>query len=62
MVDCPHRECLGYGGDAGTSLETRMFNFVMETLYSKWTADWRAALGAVMPTPNPDYRPPAATK
>jgi N-sulfoglucosamine sulfohydrolase-like protein len=23
---------------------------------------WRAALGAVMPTPNPGYRPPAATK
>jgi len=23
---------------------------------------WRAALGAAMPTPNPDYRPPAATK
>ena len=27
MVDCPHRERLGYGGDAGTSLETGMFNF-----------------------------------
>ena len=27
VVDCPTRERLGYGGDAGTSLETGMFNF-----------------------------------
>ena len=43
VVDCPHRERLGYGGDAGTSLETGMFNFGTAALYSKWTADWRAA-------------------
>ncbi|MGC8644315.1 MAG: family 78 glycoside hydrolase catalytic domain, partial [Isosphaeraceae bacterium] len=43
VVDCPHRERLGYGGDAGTSLETGMFNFTTGALYSKWTADWRAA-------------------
>jgi alpha-L-rhamnosidase len=43
VVDCPHRERLGYGGDAGTSLETGMFNFATGALYSKWTADWRAA-------------------
>ena len=43
VVDCPHRERLGYGGDAGTSLETAMFNFATGALYSKWTADWRAA-------------------
>lgn len=23
---------------------------------------WRGAMGAAMPTPNPDYRPPATTK
>lgn len=43
VVDCPHRERLGYGGDAGTSLETGMFSFATGALYSKWTADWRAA-------------------
>ncbi len=43
VVDCPHRERLGYGGDAGTSLETGMFNFATGALYGKWTADWRAA-------------------
>jgi alpha-L-rhamnosidase len=43
VVDCPHRERLGYGGDAGTSLETGMFNFGVGALYNKWTADWRAA-------------------
>lgn len=43
VVDCPHRERLGYGGDAGTSLETGMFNFSTGALYSKWAADWRAA-------------------
>ncbi len=43
VVDCPHRERLGYGGDAGTSLETGMFNFGTGALYNKWTADWRAA-------------------
>jgi alpha-L-rhamnosidase len=43
VVDCPHRERLGYGGDAGTSLETGMFSFTTGALYSKWTADWRAA-------------------
>jgi len=43
VVDCPHRERLGYGGDAGTSLETGMFSFATGALYNKWTADWRAA-------------------
>ena len=41
VVDCPHRERLGYGGDAGTSLETGMFNFATAALYTKWTANWR---------------------
>ena len=27
VVDCPTRERLGYGGDAGTSLETGLYNF-----------------------------------
>jgi hypothetical protein len=43
VVDCPHRERLGYGGDAGTSIETGMFNFSTGALYNRWSADWRAA-------------------
>jgi hypothetical protein len=43
VVDCPHRERLGYGGDAGTSIETGMFNFSTGGLYNRWSADWRAA-------------------
>ncbi len=43
VVDCPTRERLGYGGDAGTSLETAMFNFDMAALYTKWLGNWRDA-------------------
>jgi alpha-L-rhamnosidase len=43
VVDCPTRERLGYGGDAGTSLETGLFNFSTGGLYSRWLANWRDA-------------------
>ncbi|MGE5358294.1 MAG: alpha-L-rhamnosidase C-terminal domain-containing protein, partial [Bacteroidales bacterium] len=43
VVDCPTRERLGYGGDAGTSLETGMYNFSTGGLYSRWLANWRDA-------------------
>lgn len=43
VVDCPTRERLGYGGDAGTSIETALFNFDTSALYTKWTANWRDA-------------------
>jgi alpha-L-rhamnosidase len=43
IVDCPHRERLGYGGDAGTSFETGMFNFDVSALYTKWLGNWRDA-------------------
>jgi alpha-L-rhamnosidase len=43
VVDCPTRERLGYGGDAGTSLETGLFNFDTSALYTKWMANWRDA-------------------
>jgi alpha-L-rhamnosidase len=43
VVDCPTRERLGYGGDAGTSLETGLFNFDTGGLYSRWSANWRDA-------------------
>lgn len=41
VVDCPTRERLGYGGDAGTSLETGMYNFSSGGLYNRWLANWR---------------------
>lgn len=41
VVDCPTRERLGYGGDAGTSFETAMFNFSAGGLYNSWLANWR---------------------
>jgi Bacterial alpha-L-rhamnosidase 6 hairpin glycosidase domain/Alpha-L-rhamnosidase N-terminal domain/Bacterial alpha-L-rhamnosidase C-terminal domain/Bacterial alpha-L-rhamnosidase concanavalin-like domain len=43
VVDCPTRERLGYGGDAGTSMETGMFNFDTGGLYNRWSANWRDA-------------------
>jgi alpha-L-rhamnosidase len=43
VVDCPTRERLGYGGDAGTSLETGMYNFSTGGLYNRWLANWRDA-------------------
>jgi alpha-L-rhamnosidase len=46
VVDCPTRERLGYGGDAGTSLETGLFNFGSGGLYNKWLANWRDAQAA----------------
>src|SRR5207253_267295 len=41
VVDCPTRERLGYGGDAGASMETGMFNFSVGGLYNRWLANWR---------------------
>ncbi len=43
VVDCPTRERLGYGGDAGTSLETALCNFDTGGLYNRWAANWRDA-------------------
>jgi len=43
VVDCPTPERLGYGGDAGTSIETALFNFDTGGLYSRWAANWRDA-------------------
>ncbi|NJL18773.1 MAG: family 78 glycoside hydrolase catalytic domain [Bdellovibrionaceae bacterium] len=40
-VDCPHRERLGYGGDAHTSLELALNNFEMGAFFTKWARDWR---------------------
>ena len=41
MVDCPHRERMGYGGDAHATMETAMTNFGVGGFYTKWLGDWR---------------------
>ena len=40
-VDCPHRERMGYGGDAHATMETAMMNFAVGAFYTKWLEDWR---------------------
>lgn len=42
-MDCPTRERLGYGGDAGTSMETGMLNFDTAALHTRWLENWRDA-------------------
>jgi alpha-L-rhamnosidase len=39
-VDCPHRERLGYGGDAHTHLEFALSTFESANFYRKWARDW----------------------
>jgi alpha-L-rhamnosidase len=41
IVDCPHRERLGYGGDGQSSMETGLASFGVGNLYRKWLMDWR---------------------
>lgn len=40
-VDCPHRERLGYGGDAHATCETGLSQFETGAFYTKWLMDWR---------------------
>lgn len=58
VVDCPTRERLGYGGDAGTSFETGMLNFSTGGLYNRWLANWRDAQapGGSLPHTAPNYQ------
>ncbi len=58
IVDCPTRERLGYGGDAGTSLETGMYNFSSGGLYNRWLTNWRDSQEATtgsLPHTAPNY-------
>jgi len=40
MVDCPHRERMGYGGDGQTSIDTQIMNLDASAFYTKWTTEW----------------------
>jgi alpha-L-rhamnosidase len=57
VVDCPTRERLGYGGDAGTSFETGMYNYSTGGLYNRWLDNWRDAQVASgsLPHTAPNY-------
>lgn len=41
VVDCPHRERCGYGGDALATTRMAMGNYQMGAFYNKWMEDWR---------------------
>lgn len=45
LVDCPHRERMGYGGDAHATTTTGLLNYRLGALYTKWAEDWRDAQG-----------------
>ena len=40
MVDCPHRERLGYGGDGHVSMESQIMSCDAAAFYGKWARDW----------------------
>ena len=41
VVDCPHRERQGYGGDAHATMETSLALFEQGAFHTKWLEDWR---------------------
>lgn len=41
VVDCPHRERMGYGGDAHATTEAALTHYDMGAFYSKWAQDFR---------------------
>jgi len=41
VVDCPHRERRGYGGDGHATMETALNNFGLGAFYTRWMRDWR---------------------
>jgi len=41
VVDCPHRERLGYGGDAHATVPAGLAHFGLGAFYTKWMGDWR---------------------
>jgi alpha-L-rhamnosidase len=45
VVDCPHRERMGYGGDGHATTECGLNNFSLGAFYTKWTQDWRDVQG-----------------
>ena len=45
VVDCPHRERMGYGGDAHATTPCGLNNYGLGAFYTKWSQDWRDVQG-----------------
>ncbi|MBN1362820.1 MAG: family 78 glycoside hydrolase catalytic domain [Sedimentisphaerales bacterium] len=45
VVDCAHRERMGYGGDAHATTECGLNNYQLGAFYTKWSQDWRDVQG-----------------
>jgi len=45
VVDCAHRERMGYGGDAHATTECGLNHFDLGAFYTKWSQDWRDVQG-----------------
>lgn len=45
MVDCPHYERLGYGGDGHASVESALMMYSLGPFYRSWLAAWRDCQG-----------------
>jgi len=45
VVDCAHRERMGYGGDAHATTECGLNNYGLGAFYTKWGQDWRDVQG-----------------
>lgn len=41
VVDCPHRERLGYGAEGQVAVDTALYGFDSGALFAKWLGDWR---------------------
>ena len=57
VVDCPHRERMGYGGDAHATMEMALNHYGMGAFFTKWIEDWRD-----VQTPDGDLPYTAPTK
>ncbi len=57
MIDCPHIERLGYGGDGNASTETAQTMFNLNPLYANWLQVWADCIredgGMPHTAPNP---------
>jgi alpha-L-rhamnosidase len=45
VVDCAHRERMGYGGDAHATTECGLNNYHLGAFYTKWNQDWHDVQG-----------------
>jgi alpha-L-rhamnosidase len=45
VVDCPHRERMGYGGDAHATTRPALNAYGLGAFYTKWAEDWRDVQG-----------------